>query len=298
MSVAPPNVAAGRRSPATVTGRLAQPEHARRARAGSVRRWRVGACGLLLAILVPAILFAAETIPPAPPNHFNDYAGVVPPATAQQLDAELTQFERDTSNQIVVAVYPTMQSDSSIDDYAVRLFQAWHVGQQHRNNGVLLLVFTQSHRMRIQTGYGLEGALPDALCARIMDNEMAPHFHSGDYAGGLTAGIHAIMAATKGEYTGTGRVANETPSGSNHNIVPVIFVVVIILFSLTSRRRRRAAVYGRRGMRWMGPTWWGGGWGGGGGGGSWGGGGGGFGSGGSFSGGGGSTGGGGASGSW
>ncbi len=246
----------------------------------------------LLALLVPAILFAAETIPPAPPNHFNDYAGVVPPATAQQLDAELTQFERDTSNQIVVAVYPTMQSDSSIDDYAVRLFQAWHIGQQHRNNGVLLLVFTQSHRMRIQTGYGLEGALPDALCARIMDNEMAPHFHTGDYASGLTAGIHAIMAATKGEYKGTGRVANESRSSSNGGIVPLIFIAVIILLSFASRRRRRAVVYGRRGSTWIGPTWWGGGWGGGGG--SWGGGG----SGGSFSGGGGSTGGGGASGSW
>ncbi|MDE3084624.1 MAG: TPM domain-containing protein, partial [Verrucomicrobiota bacterium] len=103
---------------------------------------------------------AAEVIPPPPAHYFNDYANVVSPSTAADLDAQLTQFERDTSNQIVVAIYPHMQSDSSIEDYTVRVAQSWHVGQKVHDNGAVLFVFVQDRRMYIQVGYGLEGALP------------------------------------------------------------------------------------------------------------------------------------------
>ena len=273
------------------------PPHAR-ARSRRLAHLRLS-FALLIALFLPSLVTAAEVIPPAPPNHFNDFAGVVSPATAAQLDRELTDFERATSNQIVVAVYPTMQSDSSIEDYAVRLYQAWHIGEKGRNNGALVLVFTQTHRMRIATGYGLEGALPDALCARIMDHEMAPHFRQGDYAGGLEAGIQAIIAATKGEYQGTGRTAADQNRGGNSSAIPTLLFIGFIILVTVLQRRSRSVAYGRRGRSstWIGPTWWGGG--GGWGGGSWGGGGGGWsGGGGSFSGGGGSTGGGGASGSW
>ena len=101
---------------------------------------------------------AAEVIPAAPQNHFNDYAHVVKPATAAQLNNELAQFERDTSNQIVVAIYPKLQSDSSVDDYAVRVAQKWGVGQKDKKNGAVLFVFQESHDIWIATGYGLEGA--------------------------------------------------------------------------------------------------------------------------------------------
>src|ERR1017187_8551825 len=86
---------------------------------------------------------AAEVIPLAPNAYFNDYAGVVRPATAGGLNAGLEQFERDTSNQILVAVYPRMQSDSSIEDYTVRVAQSWRAGQKARSNGAVLFVFTQ-----------------------------------------------------------------------------------------------------------------------------------------------------------
>src|SRR5437762_1387159 len=99
----------------------------------------------LLVALVATFTRAAELIPPAPANHFNDYAGVVRPATVRQLDAELTQFERDTSNQIVVAVFPKMQSDSSVEDYTVRVAQKWGVGQKGRKNGAVLFSFQESH---------------------------------------------------------------------------------------------------------------------------------------------------------
>src|SRR5215469_4432644 len=148
-------------------------------------------------------LVAAEVIPPAPPYYFNDYAHVVSSHTPSQLNQSLEAFKRSTSDQIVVAVYPKMQSDSSIEDYTVRVARAWQVGQKIKNNGAVLFVFIQDRKMFIQVGYGLEGALPDALAKRIIENEIKPRFRDGDLNGGLTAGVNAILAATRGEYKGT-----------------------------------------------------------------------------------------------
>jgi len=240
---------------------------------------------------------AAEVIPPPPQAHFNDYASLVSPQTAAMLDGRLAQFERDTSNQIVVAIFPTMESDSSIEDYTVRVAQAWRVGVKGRDNGAVLFVFAQSHKMYLQVGYGLEGAIPDALARRIIADEISPAFRRGDYDGGVTAGVTAIMAATRGEYRGTGRtVGRQVAQG-----VPAVFILfaVLIVFSVL---RRSAYVYGNRGRSGFGGglltgMLLGGGFRGGGGGEGFGGRGG-FGGGGGFSGGGGSFGGGGAGGGW
>ena len=243
--------------------------------------------GLLWCLAAPA----AEVIPPAPKQYFNDYANVVSPATADRLNRTLEDFERQTSSQVLVVVYPKMESDSSIEDYAVRVARAWRVGQQAKNNGAVLFVFVQNRKMTMQTGYGLEGALPDALCKRIIDEQITPRFKAGDFDGGLTAGVAAIIAATKGEYKGTGQTANQTAPGIGSLLAhywPFILILIIILAS--SSRRRSSGFWGG----WMIGS---GGFGGGGGGWS-GGGGGGWSGGGGFSGGGGSFGGGGASGSW
>src|SRR5512135_2889675 len=117
----------------------------------------------LILVLVCAGARAAEVIPPAPEHYFNDYAGVTSSDTASRLNKTLEDFERETSNQILVAVYPKMQSDSSIEDYTVRVAQSWRVGQKGKDNGAVLFVFVQDRKMFIQVGYGLEGALPDAL---------------------------------------------------------------------------------------------------------------------------------------
>lgn len=256
------------------------------------RTWLVLAC-----VLLSFGALAKEVIPPAPANHFNDYAGVISPATATQLNHELAQFERDTGNQFVVAIYPKMQSDSSIEDYTVRVARAWNVGTKQKNNGVVLFIFTQDHKMFIQTGYGLEGALPDVICKRIIGDEIAPHFKRGDFNGGVVAGVHSIIAATKGEYKGTGRTVAEQRGGDNgqQTIWPFILMLLFIgvpIWMIISTMRRGFSI-NRRGYS---GGFWTGGWSGGGGGGwsS----GGGFGGGGSFSGGGGSFGGGGAGGSW
>jgi uncharacterized protein len=236
---------------------------------------------------------AAEVIPKKPENHFNDYARVVSSATAQGLNTQLENFERATSSQILVAIYPKMQSDSSIDDYCVRVARAWGAGQKGTNNGAVLFVFVEDRKMSLQVGYGLEGALPDAIDKEIITYVITPYFQRGDYNGGLTAGVNAILAAAKGEYKGTGRtVADQRGHAGNQiaPLLPIIIIVALILVIWLLNSARRGGGHG-----WMIGS---GGLGGGYSGGGFSSGGGGFSSGGSFSSGGGSFGGGGASGSW
>ena len=235
--------------------------------------------------------FAAEIIPPAPKQYFNDYAGVVSAPTVERLNRTLEEFEKATSSQILVVVYPKMQSDSSLEDYTVRVAQSWKVGQKKQDNGAVLFVFAQDHKLFLQVGYGLEGALPDARCKQIIDREITPRFKAGDFDGGLTAGVNAIIAATKGEYKGTGQTvgsdSDARPSHARPLPLPVIVRLIvfgfILLIYILARvfGRREGTVYQRGG--YSGYSGWGGGGGGGGGG---------------FSGGGGGFGGGGAGGSW
>ena len=145
----------------------------------------------LLLMLSP--LTAAEVIPPKPDRYFNDYAGVVPKAAADRFNEQLAQFERETSDQVVVAVFPKMQSDSDVADYTQRVAQAWGVGQKGQRNGVVVLVFIADRKMSIQVGYGLEGALPDITAYDIRANHIQPYFRNGDYEGGLATGIDLIF---------------------------------------------------------------------------------------------------------
>jgi uncharacterized protein len=233
--------------------------------------------------------FADEIIPPAPTQYFNDYAQVVSSTTASQLNQTLEDFERQSSDQILVAIFPTMQSDSSIEDYTVRVARAWKVGQSDKNNGAVLFVFVQDHKMFLEVGYGLEGVLPDALCKRIIDEQISPRFKAGDFDGGLTAGVHAILAATKGEYKGTGTTVadSQNVNGSGPPFFDIGFIVLIIILIIFARGSGMFLPWLLLSSSGSSHGWGGGGFSSGGG----------F-SGGGFSGGGGSFGGGGAGGSW
>jgi uncharacterized protein len=183
---------------------------------------------------------AAEVIPPKPAGYFNDSAGVVSRSAALRFNEQLAQFERDTSNQIWVVVYPKMQSDSSIEDYTYRVKDFWKVGQKGLNNGAVLFVFVQERKMFIQVGYGFEGALPDAICKDITEFQIKPHFRASDYEGGLTVGIDSILKAIRGEYKGSGKTAlekrDQTAAGRNGLITFIVFVLVLIVISRLIRR--------------------------------------------------------------
>ena len=196
----------------------------------------------VLAILAGTIgQLAAERMPSKPNRYFNDYAGVVDQATASELNEELAQFERETSTQLVVAIYRSMESESSVADYTQRIAQTWGVGRKDRNNGAVLFVFVTDRQMFIQTGYGLEGALPDATAWDITHNVIAPFFKRNDYTGGLKAGVTAMMQAVRGEYKGTGKTRKESEgsAGGGLPIPLIVFLFIVIFFLLASRSRRR-----------------------------------------------------------
>lgn len=243
---------------------------------------------------------AEDTLPPEPEHYFNDYAGVVPADAAERLEAKLHAFDEETSNQVVVAVFPELPSPS-LEDFTIRTAQSWQAGRKKLSNGVVLFVFIKDRKMRLEVGYGLEGALPDATANQIIRDVMAPRFRQGDYGGGIDAAVDAIIAATRGEYQAAPRpAAARAPPIPSWVFSLLFFLFFFVVIPLWRRSRYGPRTYNRRG--WNTPWWYsggGGGWGSGGfGGGGFGGSSGGGSGGGGFSGGGGSFGGGGASGSW
>ncbi len=254
---------------------------------------------LFVAAFAVAQLSAAETLPPAPPRYFNDFAGLVSGGTAERLNRELEQFERDTSNQVLVAIYPKMESDSSVEDFTQRTAASWRVGQGKSNNGAVLFIFQSPRKIRLEVGYGLEGAIPDTTAKQITENVVKPALQAGRFDDALTRGVEAILQAARGEYKGTGRTASDRRGKQSGGISGLLCPLVGVFFIFALLRRRKGTVYGADGRRGFGGPWifpMGGG-------GSWGGGGGGWGDssgggGGGFSGGGGDFGGGGSSSDW
>ena len=244
-----------------------------------------------------------DLIPAKPQRPVTDRAGVLAAGQPEALSEKIDQFERETSNQILVWIDRKLPEGFTLEDFTVRAGQKWGAGQKQEDNGAILFVFVDERKVRIEVGYGLEGALPDVTAKRIIDEEILPRFRSGDYPGGVEAGVNAMMAAIKGEYRGTGKTVDEQRRGGGSAqmsscLLAALFFGVFVLLPILTRKRRAFRSHGGRGW-WTGGGWggWGGGgWSGGGfggGGGGWGGGGGG-----GWSGGGGSFGGGGASGRW
>lgn len=231
-----------------------------------------------------------------------DYTNTLSASQKDQLNQKLIAYDDSTSNQIAVVIISST-GIYPIEDMALQILRRWGVGgQEKKDNGIVLLVAKDDRRVRIEVGYGLEGAIPDMVAASIIDHSIVPRFKAGDFYGGLEDGTNAIIEAAAGEYKAPKGYGKSKDKGGGFSKIIVALVILVILFSLFSGGSRGGGGYvSRRGYKgWMGPVWpvggWlsggGGGWSGGGGGG-WSGGGGGFGG---F--GGGSGGGGGASGSW
>jgi uncharacterized protein len=217
-----------------------------------------------------------------------DQTGTLSSGEIGQLEEKLSRFEHETSTQIAILIMPSL-GDESIEEYTIRVAEKNRFGKKGRDNGVLLVVAKEDRQLRIEVGYGLEGALPDAVADQIIRRVIVPEFRDDNYYRGLDAGIDAIIAATKGEFTGDGEP--DSDRDGLLQIIPILLFILLFGFFRFLLMRRHYTV-GRRGPGGRyGGTWYGGGFGGGG----WGGGG--FGGGG-FSGGGGGFGGGGASGRW
>lgn len=239
-----------------------------------------------LCCLVPNVR-AAAPLPASPtPHYIRDDARWLSPGAFQSLDAKLQAFERETSSQIVVAIFPQIPEGEELFDFSQRLYHAWQPGQKGKDNGAIFLVFAADRKMRIHTGYGLEGVLPDARCKQIIEDVVAPQLRQGNREAAINAGVDAMIAAAKGEYKGAG--STRLDRAEEHPSPGLILFILIVLVILTIKFRRLSdVVYSETGSMRSGGGWSGGGWSGGGGS-----------SGGGFSGGGGRSGGGGASGGW
>lgn len=235
---------------------------------------------LILALALPA--WAAPEFPELT-GRVVDNADLLTPAQEQTLDRHLAEAEAKTSNQLVVVTLADLQG-YAISDYGYQLGRAWGIGQKGRDNGVLLIVAPAQRQVRIEVGYGLEGALTDALSSIIIQNEILPAFRNGDYAAGIGHGVNSILAAIAGEYKATPKERQASRGGALLYLIGLVVATFLLGFGGLGGgggRRRRGA-----GLMFL-PLAMGG----------FGGGGGGFGGGG-FGGGGGGFGGGGASGGW
>lgn len=135
----------------------------------------------------------AMAVPDRPAGRVSDYANLLTPAQRTELADQLAEVERATTNQIVIAIFPSLEGEN-LEAFSMRLAEKWRIGLKEKDNGVIISVFVKDRKVRIEVGYGLEADLPDVTCRRIIAEEMTPRFHRQDYAGGLKAAVSRLNA--------------------------------------------------------------------------------------------------------
>lgn len=192
---------------------------------------------LLLALPVKAYFN-----PGSPAGFVNDYTGTLSSEQKQSLENKLTQFEKDTSNEISVVMIKTLEGDT-IEGFAVDLFKEWGIGKKGKDNGILILVAKDDRKMRIEVGYGLEGALTDAQSNWIINSIMKPAFRADDFYKGIDGAVDKVISATKGEYVPSSKQNSSKKSGINFEMI--FWIGAFILMWL-------ASVLGRSKSWWLG----------------------------------------------
>ena len=168
--------------------------------------------------------FSQKAIPELWGQRVHDEAHALKQTTIDQLEKELKVYEDSTSNQLAVLIIQSLDGDV-IEEYSLKVVEKWQLGTKSKDNGMLLLIAIDDHKMRIEVGQGLQGVLTDALCSRIIRNEMAPNFRRDDYDTGLLAAITAIQKAIGGEYS-----SDEDATWSIGNIIFLSVFISIFLF--------------------------------------------------------------------
>lgn len=199
----------------------------------------------ILLILALAVQVLAADLP-ALKGYVNDYAGLLTPARTAALEQALSDFERSDSTQIVVLTVPNLGGED-IESFSIRVAEAWKIGQQGIDNGVILLVARDERKVRIEVGRGLEGKLTDLVSGRIIRGEITPRFKSGDFDGGVVAGVTAIAAVVKGEYQANPRDLQQGKKGAPPLFTLLVFLAVAAVF-LSSFSRLLSGAAGAVGL--------------------------------------------------
>ena len=168
---------------------------------------------------------------PNPPQAVNDFANMLAPFQKQALEQKLRNYNDSTSSAIVIITVPDLQG-YDIAEVALKYLRDWGIGVKGKNNGVVILVSKNDHKARIETGYGMEGVLPDILAKQIIDERMIPFFKNNDYYAGLNNAVDAIIQAAAGEYKADPNTEKDNNATAG-KIIPliIIFLVIVFLFS-------------------------------------------------------------------
>lgn len=208
---------------------------------------------LLLIIVLAFTHIYAQKFPAKPNTLVNDYTQTLNIQEVNNLENKLVAFADTTSIQIAVAIIPSLEG-YEIADYAVKLFRNWGVGGKEKNTGILMVVAKAERKIFITTGYGLEGALPDAIAKRIIANQIKPNFKDGNFYGGIQDGTNAIISYTKGEYKADKPKKNKEGKGFPASLLILIVIALIIFISKGGNGGGGRNVIGGRGGANM--LWW------------------------------------------
>jgi uncharacterized protein len=191
---------------------------------------------LVLVLAINSFVFALD-VPPLR-GRVNDLAGMLPADRSQALEERLAAFERETGHQIAVLTIPSLQGDA-LESFSIRVAEAWKIGQKGFDNGAILLIVRDDRKLRIEVGYGLEGILPDAIASRIIREVIVPRFRENDYAGGIEAGVNAILQVTKGEpLPQSTRQATQRGAAQGSSLLTVLITTAILALFIGMLQRR------------------------------------------------------------
>jgi len=179
---------------------------------------------LLISLVTLGVRAQQIPDPMSPPRLVNDFTSLLSEQQQIDLSNKLLDFNNQTSTQIYVVTYDDLQG-YPVNEFALLLAEKWGIGQQGRDNGILVLVSPTSRKITIQTGYGLEGSVPDAIAKRLIENVISPAFKQAEYYAGLDSATNVLMSLTRGEFT-----ADDYLKKNEAGAFPIAFIIVVIIF--------------------------------------------------------------------
>ena len=192
---------------------------------------RIAVLLFFLGIVASFLPSVARALPVPPLNaHINDYAHMISERAAGELERELAELEKTDSTQVVVLTIPGLEGEN-VEDFSIKVAEAWKIGSKGVDNGVILLIVRDDRKVRIEVGRGLEGKLTDLVSGRIIRNSIIPRFKAGDFDGGVKAGVGAIVEAARGEYRAEGREPGQGRRGTTPIFTLLIFLFIALVFA-------------------------------------------------------------------
>lgn len=221
-------------------------------------------CSLLFSFCAIAQIDKVVPKKPSPPRLVNDFTKTLTQIQVDDLEKKLEAYDDSTSNQIAVVIIPTT-GNYSVDEVGLETGRRWGVGNKEKNNGIILLIAKDDRKLKIEVGYGLEGAVPDITAKSIIDNFITPNFKQGNYYRGIDEGTDAIIRAAAGEYKAPAGYGSKK-KGKGISIGTIIFIIIILVIIFGAGAGASGGTYVSRGGfgGWSGGSSSGGGGGGGG----------------------------------